>query len=272
MGSLSSNKKIIITVASFVLLIVVFAAVLRIAGNNPSSAERETTTLSGGTVDEVFDSQTEAVDTQEYTSSTAADTIPDMSNNVSTTISDAIVAYMSGQYYIDGYMTSGGEKTEMNLAISGKNFYTSTEMEGMRVSILYKNGKIYLINDEKKHYLEFSELLAGTYDVDFSEMEEISEALNLTQYNFTGFEMYDGTVDGEEADCFKYFNDEMCVIFFFVNDELKQIDMGDGNANINSSVIVNEFSPEVPDGVMSLSGLRKTTLMAFFGESLAGLR
>lgn len=269
MGSLSSNKKIIITVASFVLLIAVFAAVLKIAGSSPSSSERETTT-SAGYVDDVFESQPDADYVEEPTSSTAADTIPDM-NNVSSSVSDAIIAYMSGQYYIDGFMTSGGEKTAMNLAVSGKNFYTSTEMEGMRVSILYKNGKIYLINDDKKHYLEFSELLADSYDIDFSEMEEISEALNLTQYNFTGFDTYEDTVDGEVADCFKYYNDEMCVIFLFVNDELKQVDMGDGNGNINSSVIVNEFSPEVPDSVMSLSGLRKTTLIGFFGESLGGL-
>lgn len=264
MNGLSSNKKIIITVASFVALIAVFAVILKFAGNGDKNVtETETTTSSSGYVEDYSDMS------EETSVSPAAATMPAMNNDVSDAVVAAIYAYMSGQYYIDGVMTADGELTEISLALSGKDFYTSADIEGMSVSILYKSNKIYFIKNETKQYIELSDVLLNTYDIDLSEMEEITEYFNLTQYNFTGFDRYSGKTDGQTADCFKYYNDDMSVVFYFVGDELKQIDMGDGNGNANSTVTVNEFSPEVPAGMMSLSGLTKTTLMGFFGESLA---
>lgn len=260
---MSSNKKLLITIGSFLLIIVLLIVGLKLVGSrsNTKEPEIETTTSSGGYVEEV-------TDIEETSEVQAAATIPEMNNDVSTAISDAIYAYMSGQYYLDGSMTSDGTVTDINIAISGNDFYTSTEMEGMTVSILYKNSKIYFINNDDNSYIELSDVLMDSYDIDFSEVENLTEYLNLTQYNFTGFDRYSDTLDGQTADCFKYYNDEMCVIFCFVGEELKQVDMGDGSGKINSSIFIKEFSPQVPAGMMSLSGLRKTTIFAFFGESL----
>lgn len=263
MTGLSANKKIIITVVSFVLLIAVFAVVLKFTGTGDGKdPERETTSADSGYVEALSDMS------EETSISPAAATMPEMNNDVSDAVTAAIYAYMSGQYYIDGKMYSGGEITEVSLAISGKDFYTSADIEGMSVSILYKGNKIYFIKNDTKQYIELSDVLLDSYDIDLSEMEELTEYFNLTQYNFTGFDRYSSKVDGQTADCFKYYNDDMSVVFYFVDDELKQIDMGDGNGNANSTVTVNEFSPEVPAGMMSLSGLTRTTLLGFFGESI----
>lgn len=263
MNSLSANKKILITIGSFALIVVFLAVGLKLAGSKNSSEEPvETTTAFIGYVEEI--------DTVEETSAEPVSaTIPDLTADISEKIAASIIAYMSGQYYIDGYMTAGdGTVTDINIAISGKDFYTTTEMEGMSVSILYKSGKIYFINNEQKKYLEFSDLMLDNYDVDFSELEEIADYLNLTQYNFTGFERYADTENYEYADCFKYYNDDMTVIFYFVNEELKQVDMGNGDGVINSSTHINEFSPEVPADTMSLAGLSRSSLLGFFGTSL----
>lgn len=259
MNMLSSNKKILITVGVFVVIIAVLICVLTLAGNNSDKEEAETTTAADYYVEEVSEEETSHV---EFTTS------PAMKSNVSSAVADAITAYMMGQYYIDGSMYSDGTVTDMSLAISGKDFYTSADVEGMTVSILYKNSKIYFINDDTKQYVELSDVLMDQVDVDLSEMEELTEYLNLTQYNFTEYEQFTGEVDGYSADCYKYYNDEMSVVFYFIGDELRQIDMGDGAGRAASTITVNEFSPEVPAGTMSLSGLTKTTVWGFFGESL----
>lgn len=263
MNSLSANKKIFITIGSFALIVVLLAVGLKLVGSKNSSEEPvETTTAFMGYVEDV-----ETV--EETVTEPVSATIPDLTVDVSEKVSAAIIAYMSGQYYIDGYMTDGaGAVTDVNIAISGKDFYTSTEMEGMSVSILYKGGKIYFINNEQKKYIEFSDLMLDTYDVDFSELEDISEYLNLTKYNFTGFERYYDTENFENADCFKYYNDEMTVIFYFVDEELRRVDMGNGEGVINSVMNVDEFLPEVPESMMSLSGLSRSSLLGFFGTSM----
>lgn len=257
---MSSNKKLLITAGSFVLVIVLLVVVLKFAGSNTKEPEIETTTSSVGYVEEITEEQTSEEPT--------AATIPEMNNDVSPVIADAIYAYMSGQYFLDGSMTADGTVTDINIAISGKDFYSSTEMDGLDVSILYKSGKIYFINNDKQHYIELSDVLMDSYDIDFSEVEDLTEYLRLTQYTFTGFDRYEGKVDGETADCFKYYNDEMCVVFCFVGEELKQVDMGNGDGVINSSIFIKEFSPQVPEGMMSLSGLRRTTVFAFFGDTM----
>lgn len=266
MNSLSSNKKILITVAAFLLIILVLIGVLKLAGssgqNNDDEIITETTTYAqSGSVEEISEETS-------VTHAPAAATIPEMNNNVSDAVASAIVAYMSGQYYIDGVMESDGTQTEMKLAISGKDFYTTAEIEGMTVSIFYKDNKIYFINDDTKQYILLSDVLMDQVDVDLSEMAELTEYLNLTQYNFTGYEQYTSSVGGREADCFKYYNDEMSVVFYFVGDELKQVDMGNSDGVTASTITVNDFSPDIPDGMMSLNGLTKTTLVGFFGESL----
>ena len=167
MNSLSANKKILITIGSFALVVVLLAVGLKLAGSKNSSEEPvETTTAFMGYVEEI--------DTVEETSAEPVSaTIPDLTADVSEKVAASIIAYMSGQYYIDGYMTAGdGTVTDINIAISGKDFYTSTEMEGMSVSILYKSGKIYFINNEQKKYLEFSDIMLDNYDVDFSDYSD----------------------------------------------------------------------------------------------------
>ena len=265
MKSLNSNVKILITVLVFAVVLAVLVCVLKFAGGNSNQDEAETTTSRYGYVEE---------DSEEATSSMPITTSPamNMNSNVSDAVSAAIVAYMSGQYYIDGVMYSDGTATEMQVAISGKDFQTSADVEGMKVSVLYKSGNIYFINEDTKQYILLTDVLMDQVDVDLSEMEQLTEYLNLTQYNFTEFEQYTGTVNGYNCDCYKYYNDEMSVIFYFIGDELKQVDMqvdmGDSNGNVSSSITVNDFSPEVPAGTMSLSGLTKTTLIGFFGSSL----
>lgn len=277
MGALSSNKKILITIGSFVVIILILVGVLKLVGSNNDDVDTlvsdETTTVAdknddAGDVEDVGD--VDDPDEVQTKANTAAETIPTFENDVSEAVVSSIIAYMSGQYYIDAVMDESGDETQITMAISGTNFQTSMDMDGMSVSILYLDGSIYFINDDSKQYIILSDILMDQVDIDFSELEEITDYLNLTQYNFTGFKQYTDSVNGDAADCYMYYNDDMSVIFYFVGDDLKRIDMGNGSGVATSTMYVNDFSPDVPAGMMTLQGLTKTTLMGFFGSSLYG--
>lgn len=262
MNTLSSNKKILITVGIFVVVIAVLVGVLKIASNKSDYPDDETTTGS------VFYNDESQV-SENVTNAPVTNIPQENLDSINENVAEDILAYMSGQYYLDGIMVSDGVETSLQLAMSGKNFQTSADIDGMNVSILYKDSKIYFIDLDKKQYILLSDVLMDQVDMDFSELEQLTEYLNLTQYNFTDYSKYEGEFDGNAADCYKYSNQEMSVVFYFIGEELKQVDMGDNNGNVNSVVKVNSFSPEVPDSVMSLNGLKKTTLIGFFGGSLS---
>lgn len=261
MNKLSSNKKILITVIAFAAIVAILVGALKIASSTSVDTETETTTIPV---------QVETDDTTDDAVKTPVTNIPTVDmDSISENVANDIFAYMSGQYYLDGVMISDGVETPLQIAMSGKNFQTSAEIEGMNVSVLYKDSKIYFIDLDKKQYILLSDVIMDQVDVDLSEMEQLTEYLNLTQYNFTDYSKYSGVFDGNKADCYQYSNQEMSVVFYFVGEELKQVDMGDNIGNVASVVKVNSFSPEVPDSVMSLNGLKKTTLIGFFGGSLS---
>lgn len=263
---LSSNKKILITVAVFVVVIAALTGILKLAGSRPY-AEEETTTapVYEATSDEAnSDNYIQEYPTKELT------TVAEM-NSSSITAEEiaAMNAYIAGQYYLEGVMYTDGTPSEINLAISGKNFQTSMDMDGTSVSIMYLNGKVYFVDDAAKVYLELSDLLMNTMDVDLSEMEEITRYLSLEAYNFTHFNESKTEIDGAEANCYTYSNDSEAVSFNFIDNELRQIVYGDVNGNTATVLTIYEFSPEIPSGMLTLSGLNRTTISAFLSSYMA---
>ncbi len=270
MEKLNSNKKIILTVAVFIISILALVLTLKIASNSSQSHSNKpasSQTEYEGYVEYADGSDEKTTDNNEQ--NTAKVTQPqNVDTEMSDAVSDIIYAYMSGQYYIDAVMEADGTETPLKMAISGKNFQTTADLQGLEISILYKNNNVYFINEKEKKYILLSDVLMQEVDFDLQELSQLTEYLNLTQYNFTDFEKYADKYDSKKCDCYKYSNDEMSVTFFFLGDELKKVDMGNASGAASTSVIVNEFSPEVPSDVMSLSGLTKTNIIGFFGQSL----
>ncbi|MBQ8209559.1 MAG: hypothetical protein IJZ35_03125 [Clostridia bacterium] len=258
---LSSNKKLLITVGVFAVIIIASAVVLKLVGSmekddNTSIYNDETVSVEYNSDDYI----------QEYTTKEVT-TVSEMNNSSITLEEIAIMnAYIDGQYYLSGVMNMDGTPTEIDLAISGKNFQTSMEVEGMDMSIMYLNGNVYFVDNSTKIYLALTDLLMDSMDVDLSEMEEITEYLSLEAYNFTSFKEGKTEIDGVTANCYTYYNDEMSVAFCFIDNELRQVNYGDGYGNVASSMTVYEFSSQIPSGMLTLSGLRGTTAAAFLNS------
>ena len=267
---LNSNKKLLITVGVFAIVIILSAVVLKIVGSTGSTNQNTDT-------DDIFGGETVSIEynsddyIQEYTTKEVT-TVPEMNRVESTLTLEEIQimnAYITGQYYLSGVMNAQGAPTEIDIAISGKNFQTSMAVDGMDMSIMYLNGNVYFVDNKSKIYFALTDMLMDSMDVDLSEMEEITEYLSLTAYEFTSFTESKTEIDGAEANCYTYYNDSMSVAFCFVNNELKQVNYGDGYGNVTSSMSIYEFSSTIPSGMLTLAGLRGTSAAAFLNSYMS---
>ena len=255
---MSGNKKILISVISFVLILAVGIGVLSILGgkeNKPENSNDVTTPA--------------IIDNAENVSSAAPEAdFPEMNFLINATEGEKIQAYISGNYYISAVMHADGVDTEMKFATNGSDFYTTSDIEGMNLGILFKNDKIYMINNTEKKYIDLDSIMAmvgGETGLDMSELSEMTDVLDLSGYNFDNFEESQVDFEGQTANCYKYYADELSIHFYFVENELRQVDYGDAEGVVTTSITVKEFSPTIPSEMLSLSGLRPSTLFDFFG-------
>lgn len=271
MNSLSGNKKILISVGIFAGIMVILVAMLMIMGGN---SEDETPAYNDELVyngDDEYNGNYESL-TQENVPSQPATTSPAMNTQdirFSEKQAAIMTAYTSGQYYMKGTIVADGVATPVDLAMSGKNFYTTTEIEGMHLGVMYLNGRVYFINKQERKYIDLqtlTSLMGADLGFDMSELDVISESMDMTQYNFQELEKTQVMIGDEEGECYKFYNSDMALWLYFANDELRQIDLGSADGAVNTTTVVDEFSPEIPAGVLTLRGLQMSTLFEFFGK------
>lgn len=271
MNSLSGNKKILISVGIFAGIMVILVAMLMIMGGN---SEDQTPAYNDELVyngDDEYNGNYESL-TQENVPSQPATTSPAMNTQdirFSEKQAAIMTAYTSGQYYMKGTIVADGVATPIDLAMSGKNFYTTTEIEGMHLGVMYLNGRVYFINKQERKYIDLqtlTSLMGADLGFDMSELDVISESMDMTQYNFQELEKTQVMIGDEEGECYKFYNSDMALWLYFANDELRQIDLGSADGAVNTTTVVDEFSPEIPAGVLTLRGLQMSTLFDFFGK------
>lgn len=261
---MNSNKKILISILAFILVVAAIIGVLLIVSNR---TDKDETT-------EPAPVSTTAVATTEASSHVMPTTSPAMNNSQTLSQVSQIEAFISGHYYMSATMEEGGEITTMDIAMNGQDFQTTmdmamTEDESMRASILYLGGCIYFVDVDSKTYVEFSKELMQSVGMDLTEIEDEMGEMNLSGYEFKGVDQTQTELNGYTADCYRYYTDDISVYFYFIGDEMKQIEIGDTDGSTMSTITIQEFSPTIPGNMLSLSGLKKSDLMSFF-LSMAG--
>lgn len=264
MDKLTGNHKILISIGAFVLIMAVIVGALLILGSSDEPQNTDNTPqVNSGDTDEAI--------TSENLTSAPLTTSPAMNTEgvVYTPAQQAImVAYTSANYYLKGSIYADGSPTPVTIAMSGRNFYTTTEIEGMSMGVMYYGGKVYFINNDDKKYLDLESitaLMGADFGFDMSELDAVTESFDMTKYNFQEIEKTELVHNGEDVTCFRFFNDEMSLYFYFAGDELRQIDFGTAEGEIGSSTVVDEFTAEIPAGMLTLKGLRMSTVFDFFG-------
>lgn len=262
MNGLSGNKKILISIVGFVLVMAIGVGVLFILGANSDKQPEELPDVSSAVNTEDMSNVSAAVPETDF---------PEMNFIIDASEGEQIQAYISGNYYISAVMYADDVASEMKFAINGKDFYTTTDIEGMNFGIMFKNEKIYFINNTEKKYIDFDSimnLLGGQADFDMSEITAMTDVLDLSTYNFQGFEQSEVDLNGQTANCYKYYADEISIYFYFIAGELRQVDYGDSDGAVANSISINEFSPTIPSNMLTLNGLRQSTIFDFFGQDM----
>lgn len=262
MNRLDGNKKILISVVGFILVMAIVVGVLLILGANSNEQPVEVSEVSSSVTTEDMSNVSVAVPETDF---------PEMNFIIDASEGEQIQAYISGNYYISAVMYADDVATEMKFAINGKDFYTTTDIEGMNFGIMFKNDKIYFINNTEKTYIDFDSimtLLGGQTAFDMSEITAMTDVLDLSIYNFQDFEQSKVDFNGKPANCYKYYAEEISIYFYFVEGELRQVDYGDADGVVANTISINEFSPTIPSNMLTLNGLRQATIFDFFGQDM----
>lgn len=264
---MNGNTKIILCVAGFIAIMAAVIGALFVLGNsntqNLPDDDNQVNLYEPGSV--YFDEDTTAVD---LTLS------PAMQGAVQTVIvpehAKIVEAFVSGCYYITIVDYSSGEATEMTLALRGENVHIASEVSGMKLEMIIMNDNIYLVNSKEKKFLDFKSLMqmagATEEDFDLSEMRQIAELLDVSEYNFHSIENFQTEENGITLDGYRFSSDEYELFFWFNGVELRRLEFGTIGQNDKMTVDIKEFSGTIPDGMLSLKGLRKSSMLDFFGE------
>lgn len=266
MNEMNSNKKILFLIGGFFLLTAAIIGVLLILGASPSG--NNTTTQPYNDNVDYGDQYNASVPSETNTTSAQLQDSPAM-QPMDASEAEIIEAYISGSYYMSAVMYVDGVPTDMNIAIRGHDFHTTINVDGLNLGLMFLNNKVYLINADQKKFIDFesiASLAGGQINMDMSELKEVAEVLDMTKYNFYKFEQFEVEFNGQPGKCYNYFADELTLYFYFVNGELKQVDFGDVNGKITTTVSINQFSPSIPSDMITLIGLKKATVFDFFGE------
>ena len=265
MNRLDGNKKILISIVGFMVVIsAVIGVLLMLSGTGDDNYPPVNSS-------DIYKPQESTGISEEDTSSATQTTSPAMNLQISATEGEIIEAYISGSYYISGTMYSDGVSTDMDLAIDGQDFHTTVDMDGVNMGIMFRSNKVYVINSNEKKYIDFDSiaaLIGGQMDFDLSELKEVTSVLDLSEYQFKGVDQSKVDFEGETANCYRYYTDEISIWFYFVAGNLRQIDLGNANGDVATSISVKAFSPYVPSNMLTLSGLRQATIFDFFGADL----
>ncbi len=155
----------------------------------------------------------------------------------------------SGKFYIKGAITSDGICFDnINVAVTEDSVYMTSNFEGVEMSMLIKDEKVYMIYDEKEAVLHLSKLLMSMAGIsaeellddsmmDFSSYPEFSslEPVRTEQYDSKECTVYSFTVENEQIEIF------MC------EDELVKMDDYTADGAFMGSTVIDEISTEVPE-------------------------
>lgn len=170
----------------------------------------------------------------------------------------------SGTFYCTGSMKDEYETNPLEMAITANSIYMRTEMEGVEMALLQKDGKIYMIYPEKKIYLEVSKTLQNLMGID----DGMLSADDLGFADMKPLDTADTVADGELGGV-------PCKIYTFIQDSgSRSVIYMDGNRLLAFETVdasgsrvttyITSITADVPADKRDLpAGYKKVGLLKF---------
>lgn len=177
-----------------------------------------------------------------------------------------IQAFFDCRFYMDGTMMAEGSKTPIEMAIDGKDMHVYSELDGMDVAILNLDGKLYLMNPDKKTY--------AVVDAAWQKMMGIDE--NSMSFDFTKIKFDSKSpasvtkvkYEGKDGVCYVYENSDNRIEFVAVNNEIVQIVQFDGASTVKTIISLDEFTDKIPSDMLTVKGYSKKNMISFVTEMM----
>lgn len=176
-----------------------------------------------------------------------------------------IKAFLNRSCYVRGaiYDSTGG--TPVVAAFDGENLEIITNLDGTEISFLKLDGKLYLKRTALKQYAELTDTVMDMFgmsidDLNFNfgngDYDDVKDHLTGTTAV---------TIDGKEGVRFEYNKNGGIFRFYFVNDELVELDIGT-ESEIDTQLSVSYFSEAIPGDMLTLKGYTASSFMAMFAD------
>ncbi len=261
-------------------------------GNNENSALTETTTVAVGTDSDVVESTTAGVDTpvQENTTASSVQETPTSSpvqeNPTSSSVQEnttvaPVVSTKSdyevlrgGSFYCKGTMVDSSGTVPMEMAFSGDSVYVTAAFDGMNVGMLFNGEDVYMMDVDKKTYMELGDWLLKQMDINREEM------LESMDFGFSSFgdladadEKTTADVNGVSCDCYVFRNSggDMTYVYMSGN-ALKGFASADSSGKVISANYIEYFSADVPDYMVDPSlAFEKQNMVEFMGSMIKNM-
>lgn len=217
-----------------------------------------TSAVASTTVKETQISTTEYYETTTVKTNTAVDMDTDVIN--------LIQAFFDCRFYIDGTMMADGSKSPIEMAIDGNDMHVYSEMDGMDVAIMNLDGKLYLMNPEKKTYAVIDEAFQKMMGID-----ENSFSFDFTKIKFDSKSPSSVTkvkYEGKDGVCYAYENSKNRIEFVAVDGEIVQIVQFEGTSTVKTIITLDEFSAEIPSDMLTFKGYSKKNMISFVSDMM----
>lgn len=176
-----------------------------------------------------------------------------------------IKTFLDRSCYLEGSLNDKNGTTPVAVAFDGDNFEMLTNLDGTEVSIVKVDGKVYLKRTALKQYAQLTEAVLQSFNLsvdmlafDFGDNNYDSMKDKLT--NITP-----ATIDGKDGVCFRYDKQGDFFKFYFVDDQLIQLDVGN-ETTIRAQFIISYFSSAIPGDMLSFKGFKESGFVSLFAD------
>lgn len=183
---------------------------------------------------------------------------------VNNRVQNALTSFFNGKFYYDGIMyAEDGTATKLKMAVNGNDLEAIMYESSMNVNmgIMQIDGKTYIVNTDKKQYIEFTQELGEMFGINLSDLQLGDLSKLFASRKSEPDAQYSTTVNGKAATCYEYVSADKSTStkFYFVGNDLVELDQSNADGTGETRTMINEFSYSIPSDMLTLNGLTQAS-------------
>ncbi|MBR5428558.1 MAG: hypothetical protein IK118_09440 [Clostridia bacterium] len=239
-----------------------------------SSAEPATVTVTDAQGEPVLvtDDAGQSVVATETVAPTAPAATPENTELIPIARNDTVDKFVdtlnSGKFGIYGKMTSEGESIPIAFVKNGDDVRMSAEMSGISMDMASIGGKMYLVSNEKKSYIELTDSIMDTLGLDISQLD-----LEFGQVA-TGNELIedDGEYNGKAVKVYTSTAPDGILKFYVDGDDIQKIEMYDLQGICHTMIETSQVRSDISAADIEIpADYEKKSYVSFIADLMGNL-